>query len=107
MQCESTAKKSVSLPNLNSMNTNQIFDAIVKGKTVSVTLNTRNEFDTLRTGLLRRYARWAQDFDNMGDDTYTKQYVSSTFTGDGVATFVLKSKDDMLRKPKSYVVNIL
>lgn len=94
------------------MDTNQIFKAVTDGKTVSVTLNTRNEFDTLRTGLLRRYARWAQDFDNMGDDTYTKQYVSSTFTVDetgtaGAATFVLKSKDDMLRKPRSYVVNIL
>lgn len=94
------------------MNTNQIFKAVTDGATVSVTLNTRNEFDTLRTGLLRRYARWAQDFDNMGDDTYTKQYVSSIFTVDetgtaGTATFQLKSKDDMLRKPRSYVVNML
>ena len=92
--------------------TNQIFKAVTVGNTVSVSMASRSEFDSLRTGLLRRYARWAQDFDNMGDDTYTKQYVSSTFTVDetgiaGTATFVLKSKDDMLRKPRSYVVNIL
>ena len=90
------------------MDTNQVFDAVTKDKTVQVQFNGRTEFDTLRTGLLRRYARWAQDFDNMGDDTYTKQYVSSVFDpATSMGTFQLKSKDEMRRKPKAYVVNIL
>jgi hypothetical protein len=90
------------------MDTNSIFNAITKGKTANVNLADRKEFDSLRTGLLRRYSRWATDFSNMGDDTYTEQYVSSVFDPKiGLATFQLKPKDEMRRKPKSYVVNLL
>jgi hypothetical protein len=88
------------------MDTNSIFNAITVGKTVSVQLTTRAEFDSLRTGLLRRYTRWANDFSNMGDDSYKEQFVSSVFV-DGEAVFQLKPKDEMRRKNRSYVVNIL
>ena len=90
------------------MDTNTLFRTICNGTAVQVTLTSRAEFDSLRTGLLRRYTRWAEQFSNMGDDSYTQQYVSSIFDADSkVATFHLKSKDDMKRKPRSYVVNIL
>jgi hypothetical protein len=42
----------------------------------------------------------------MGDDSYKEQFVSSTFV-DGEAVFQLKPKDEMRRKNRSYVVNIL
>jgi hypothetical protein len=90
------------------MDTNSIFNVVTKGSVVTVSLADRKEFDSLRTGLLRRYTRWATDFSNMGDDSYAEQYVSSVFVPTtGVATFQLKPKDEMRRKPKSYVVTIL
>lgn len=90
------------------MDTNELFRAITDGRTVEVQLSTRTEFDTLRTGLLRRYTRWAEQFSNLGDDTPSQSYVSSVFNADTkAATFQLKSKDDMKRKPRSYVVKML
>jgi hypothetical protein len=91
------------------MTIQELFDAITReGKTVSLTLGTRNEFETLRTGLLRKYSRYVAECSSVGIDMYDDKYLSSTYSKqDQQAIFMLANKDQQKRKSKSYVATLI
>lgn len=82
------------------MTLDEVFTELSMGSTVTLKLPI-NDFNTLRTGLLRKFAKVRQDTRALGFDPYEGLYVQATYLN-GEATYLLTSVENKRRRQKNY-----
>lgn len=86
------------------MSLNTIYSRLYGGETVQL-VATRTTYETIRTGLVRKYGDSAKMLAGIGDDSMLDSYVSASYDkATGVATFQIKPVAEKKRKPISYTL---
>lgn len=86
------------------MTLSQIYSRLFTGEPVRVAC-TLTTYNTLRTGLIRKYAVSANACAQIGDESLQDKYVQCSYNQHvNVGIFQLKDKAEKKRKPVSYTV---
>ncbi len=84
------------------MSLNLIYNKLYSGETVQIEC-TRTVYETVRTGLIKKYQATAKLMDSIGDDSMLDSYVQASYDkATSVATFVIKPLSAKKRKSISY-----
>lgn len=84
------------------MSINILYNKIYCGETVQIEC-TRTTYETVRTGLIKKYQNTAKLMDSIGDDSLMDSYVQASYDkATGVATFAIKPLSAKKRKSISY-----
>lgn len=86
------------------MTLSQIYSRLFTGEPVRVACPLAT-YNTLRTGLIRKYAISANACAQIGDDSLLLQFVQCSYEpSTKIGSFQLKDQTEKKRKPVSYVV---
>ena len=84
------------------MSINILYNKIYAGETVQIEC-TRTVYETVRTGLIRKYQGTAKLMESIGDDSLLDSYVQASYDKEThVATFAIKPLAAKKRKAISY-----
>ena len=84
------------------MSLNLLYNKIYSGETVSIEC-TRTTYETVRTGLIKKYHATARLMEAIGDDSLLDSYVQASYDkATSAATFVIAPLSAKKRKAISY-----
>ena len=84
------------------MSINILYNKLYSGETVNLECN-RTTYETIRTGLVKKYQATARLMEAIGDDSLLDSYVQASYAKDtSVATFVIAPLSAKKRKSISY-----
>lgn len=77
-----------------------VFNHLLLGKEIKLIFNSKQEYDSLRTSLIRKLRKASEGMESIGDfNPYREQFVKSSYSAEtGEAVFQLAHKEQKARK---------